>query len=171
MWTLPIVLSLFRPSLTPLYFDYAGHSTGDIFLQFFFLLHTETPSWIVLFDLGALLACDQSQQTDRKEGNIAELSSWVCFNLAIFLIHNAFVHIFPIYEHDIVNTTAIFIKRYTVLPHLCSRCIVPQPVSPPYLAVFHHSETTHIIHDCKSGLCILHAHNDSVPTICVCVLA
>lgn len=41
--------------------------TGDIFLQSF-LLHTETPSWIVLINLGALLACDQSQQTDRQEG-------------------------------------------------------------------------------------------------------
>jgi len=64
--------------------------TGDIFLQSF------TLSWIVLLNPGALLACDQSQQTDRKEGNIAELSSCVCFNLAIFLIHNAVLRIFPI---------------------------------------------------------------------------
>lgn len=93
MWKLPIVLKVSLPSLSPLYFDNTGHDKRYL-STVFFITYRNTQLDCLILNLEALFACDQSEQTDRKEGDIAELSSWVCINVVIFLIHNAFVHIF-----------------------------------------------------------------------------
>lgn len=80
------------PSLTPSALIMQA-MTGDIFLQSF-LLHTETSSWIVSFNLGVCFrVISLSRNTGRKV--ILPSCQHECFNLAIVsFIHSAFDHVF-----------------------------------------------------------------------------